>query len=366
MPSEHLQSIAFAEIEGWKEDDHNKALSAFCLSATEILREGRGFTRPSQFGGAREDWFDVCRKALTAVDGKSFFENEFRVFNVSDKARSLFTGYYEPQTLGSITPTRDYFVPIYARPHDLVGFTAEERQASGLAYGRRNPDPTPYFNRREIESGALKGQGLELCYLSSWQEAYFIHIQGNGRVLLPDGKALRLSFAAKNGLEYISIGRLLLDRGIGSARTMSMQFLKIWMRDNPEAARELMWENPSFVFFSANDKIDPTGGAIGAAKVPLTPMRSLAVDRSHWAFGTPLFLSTRLPPEAGGDAFQQLMIAQDTGSAIKGVLRGDVYFGWGPQAELTAGHMKQPGQMLVLLPKPVAKRFLPKGFCNEC
>ena len=358
MPSDHLQSIALSEIKGWKEDDHNKALTAFCLSATEILREGRSFTRPSQFGGKREDWLDVCRKALAAVDGKSFFENEFCAFNISDKAQSLFTGYYEPQALGSLTPTRDYFVPIYARPHDLVAFTAEERQASGLAYGKRSSGPNPYFTRREIEEGALVGQGLELCYLSSWEEAYFIHIQGNGRVLLPDGKALRLSFAAKNGHGYNSIGRLLLDRGIGSAQSMSMQFLKTWMRDNLGEARKLTWENPSFIFFSANDQIDPSLGATGAAKIPLTPMRSLAVDRSYWAFGTPLFLSTQLSPEAGGDAFQKLMIAQDTGSAIKGVVRGDVYFGWGPNAELAAGHMKQPGQMVALLPKPLAERLL--------
>jgi len=362
MPSDRLQSIAFSEIEGWKEDDHNQALSAFCLSAREILQEGRSFARLSQFGGKREDWLDVCRKALAAVDGKSFFENEFFAFSLSDKAQSLFTGYYEPQALGSITPTPDYFVPIYARPDDLVAFTAEERKASGLAYGRRSPGPNPYFTRREIEEGALAGQGLELCYLSSWEEAYFIHIQGNGRVLLPDGKALRLSFAAKNGHGYNSIGRLLLDRGIGSAQSMSMQFLKTWMRDNLGEARKLTWENPSFIFFSANDQIDPSLGATGAAKVPLTPMRSLAVDRSYWAFGTPLFLSTHLSPEAGGDAFQKLMIAQDTGSAIKDVLRGDVYFGWGPQAELIAGHMKQPGQMLVLLPKPVAKKVLAQRF----
>ena len=339
MRSDHLRSIAFSKIEGWKEDDHNQALSAFSLSATEILREGHGFKRPSQFGGARENWLEVCHKALTAVDGKSFFENEFSAVNVSDEAQSLFTGYYEPQVFGSITPTRDYSVPIYAKPPDLTS-------------------RTPYFSRREIEEGALAGQGLELCYLSSWEEAYFIHIQGNGRVLLPDGKALRLSFAAKNGHGYNSIGRLLLDRGIGSAQSMSMQFLKTWMRDNLGEARKLTWENPSFIFFSANDQIDPSLGATGAAKVPLTPMRSLAVDRSYWAFGTPLFLSTHLPPEAGGDAFQKLMIAQDTGSAIKGVVRGDVYFGWGPNAELAAGHMKQPGQMIALLPKPLAERLL--------
>ena len=339
MRTDQLRSIAFSKIEGWTEDDHNKALSTFRLSAEEILREGRGFNRPSQFGGKREDWVDVCRKALAAVDGKSFFENEFSAFNVNDEAQSLFTGYFEPQAFGSLTPTPDYFVPIYAKPNDLTS-------------------RTPYFSRREIEQGVLKDQGLELCYLSSWEEVYFIHIQGNGRVLLQDGKALRLSFAAKNGRGYNSIGRLLLERGIGSALTMSMQFLKSWMRDNPEAARELMWENPSFIFFSANDQIDLTLGATGAAKVPLTPMRSLAVDRSYWAFGTPLFLSTHLPPEAGGDAFQNLMIAQDTGSAIKGVVRGDVYFGWGPQAELAAGHMKQPGKMLALLPKPLAERLL--------
>jgi membrane-bound lytic murein transglycosylase A len=339
MPSDHLRPIAFCEIEGWKEDDHNKALSAFCLSAREILKEGRGFKRPSQFGGIREDWLDVCRKALTAIDGKSFFENEFCALSVADETPSLFTGYYEPQAFGSISPTGDYFVPIYAKPNDLTS-------------------QTPYFSRHEIEAGALKGHGLELCYLSSWEEAYFIHIQGNGRVLLPDGKALRLSFAAKNGLSYKSIGKLLLDRGIGSAQTMSMQFLKDWMRSNPEAAREVMWKNPSFIFFSASDQINPTLGATGAAKVPLTPMRSLAVDRNYWTFGTPLFLSTHYPPEAGGAALRQLMIAQDTGSAVKGVLRSDVYWGWGPQAELAAGHMKQPGQMLAFLPKPLAERLL--------
>ena len=339
MPHDHLRSIAFSDIKGWKEDDHIKALSAFRLTAKEILAEGRGFKRPSQFGGTLEDWLDVCRKAFAVVDGRSFFENEFCALAVNDKTKGLFTGYYEPQVFGSMTPTRDYFVPIYAKPHDLVS-------------------QTPYFSRREIEEGALAGKGLELCYLNSWEEAYFIHIQGNGRVILPDGKALRLSFAAKNGHAYKSIGRLLLNRGIGSAQTMSMQFLKNWMQHNTTKARELMWENPSFVFFSATHQIDPTLGAIGAAKVSLTPMCSLAVDRSYWAFGTPLFVSTYLPPESGGDAFQKLMIAQDTGSAIKGMVRGDVYWGWGPQAELAAGHMKQPGQVIALLPKPLAERLL--------
>ena len=351
-----LLPVHFAEIAGWSEDDHAKALAAFRLSAQEILSKGHGFQRASLCGGRRQEWFDVCRKALEEVQAKSFFENEFQPIILKAQAESLFTGYYEPQALGSLTPTAEFNVPLYARPDDLIAFDKVQKQRTGLSYGHKSAKP--YFARREIEQGAINHRGLEICYLSSWVDAFFIHIQGNGRVLLPDGTALRLSFSAKNGLAYKSIGRVLLDRGIGTPATMSMQFLRGWMSQNFEEAKVLMWENPSFVFFSATNEIDPTQGAIGAAKVPLTPLRSLAVDRSFWSFGTPLFLSTHQPPEAGNASFQHLMIAQDTGSAIKGSMRGDIYWGWGAEAELNAGHMKQPGQLIALLPKPLAERLL--------
>jgi len=336
---EAIQKVSFAEIRGWAQDDHGKALSAFQLSAQEILQKGHGFQRHSQFGGERKDWLDVCGMALASNDAQKFFESHFQPLKISTD-RSLFTGYYEPQVQGSLTRTDEFQVPLYSKPHDLIA-------------GQN------YFTRKEIEQGALKDRALEICFLRSWPEAYFIHIQGNGRVVLPQGKALRLSFAAKNGQAYKSIGQVLLARGIGSPQSMSMQFLLEWMKANADETRALLWENPSFIFFQASEVIDPDLGAIGAAKVPLTPLRSLAVDRSMWAFGTPLFLNTHRPPEAGGAIFGQLMIAQDTGSAIKGIQRGDVYWGWGGKAALNAGHMKSTGEMIALLPKLLANRLAP-------
>ena len=205
------------------------------------------------------------------------------------------------------------------------------------------------------------GRGLEICYLESWVDAFFMQVQGSGRIILPGGKVLRLSYAAKNGQPYTGIGSILLARGVGTKETMSMQFLRNWMADNPHEARALVWHNNSFVFFREVPVDDPQLGAIGAGKVNLTPLRSLAVDRSHWMFGTPLFIETHEPPEAAQVAvsFRHLMIAQDTGTAIKGVIRGDVYWGWGERAALNAGHMKSKGSMVALLPHEFAARLNP-------
>ena len=354
-----LKPVLFSDIAGWAHDDHQLAHAAFCKSASEILEHGRGFKRTSLYGGERSDWLEVCSKALTTKNPKEFFEAEFQALTVNGENESLFTGYYEPHVKGSLGPSREFCVPLYTKPPELVAFNKAERDATGHNCGCRNNSAKAYFTRQEIEQGAIGGRRLEICYLNSWAEAYFIHIQGNGRILLDNGKALRLSFAAKNGPSYKSIGRVLLDRGIGTPQSMSMQFLKEWMSANPHAARALMYENPSFIFFAATDQIDPQLGAVGAAKVPLTPLRSIAVDRSVWAFGTPLFVSTHTPAQQGGSEFRNLVIAQDTGSAIKGVVRGDIYWGWGPAAEACAGHMKQPGQIIALLPRSLAMRLIP-------
>jgi membrane-bound lytic murein transglycosylase A len=174
-------------------------------------------------------------------------------------------------------------------------------------------------------------------------------------VRLPDGSDMRLSYAAKSGLPYTGIGGVLVSRGILTKQTNSMQAIRAWMAQNPQAARALMWENKSFVFFRKAAMADSSLGALGAQQVQLTPQRSLAVDRSQWLFGTPIWIDTILPPQArqGAVPWRRLMIAQDTGSAIKGLARGDVYWGWGPAAEAIAGHMKSPAQMIVLLPKLV-------------
>jgi membrane-bound lytic murein transglycosylase A len=363
MP-EALRQIRFEDIADWAEDDHAAALAAFKRSAQEIITQGHGFQRQAVFGGARQDWLPICEAALVATDARVFFETQFTPWRVSDSEnpQGLFTGYYEPEAEGRLAPDKRFDVPIYGKPDDLAAFTPEETQATGLSYGRRQSGaPSVYLTRQEIEGGALLGRGLEICYLESWVDAFFMHVQGSGRVILPGGQVLRLSYAAKNGQPYTGIGSVLLARGIGTTETMSMQFLRNWMADNSQAARTLLWQNNSFVFFREVPVNDPQLGAIGAAKVHLTPLRSLAVDRSYWMFGTPMFIETHEPPEAahGAGLFQHLMIAQDTGTAIKGLIRGDVYWGWGERAALSAGHMKSMGGMVALLPQAVAARLIP-------
>jgi membrane-bound lytic murein transglycosylase A len=356
-----LSRVAFDQIEGWRADDLDLALAAFRLSAREILEDGSAFRRASLLGGERSDWEDVCRRALEAEDARAFFQSAFVPFRVEDKERpqGLFTGYFEPEVEGTRRAAPEYPVPVYRKPTDLVAFTAEEEAATGLRYGRRAKGrPEPYAVRREIEQGALAGRGLEICWLKSWVDAFFMHIQGNGRVRLEDGGVIRLSYAAKTGHPYTGVGGVLADRGVMTRETMSMQSVKRWMAANPDAARELMWLNKSYVFFRETAIDDQNLGAIGAAKVHLTPKRSLAVDRSLWTFGTPMWIETQYPPEAGPgrDPVARLMIAQDTGSAIKGAVRGDFYWGWGEDAALVAGHMKSLGRMTVLLPTSLARK----------
>jgi membrane-bound lytic murein transglycosylase A len=338
------------------------ALQAFQRQAREIIQKGAGFRTTTVFGGGRNDWLPVCEAALSVAhsDAEEFFREQFVTFKVEDKERpaGLFTGYYEPEAEGSLKREGPYQVPVYGKPADLVAFTEDEAHAAGLRYGRRmNGLPRPYLERKAIEEGSLEGQGLEICFLKSWVEAFFIHIQGSGRVRLPDGRALRLTYAAKSGLPYTGVGYSLIERGVLTRETASMQTVKAWMAANPQEARMLMWANKSFVFFRRFDPPDETLGAVGAAAVQLTPLHSMAVDRAWWAFGTPFWIETRYPPEAGrkDPVIARLMIAQDTGSAIKGFVRGDFYWGWGDDAALVAGHMKSPGVMTALLPHAVAE-----------
>ena len=354
-----LSRTAFAELPGWAEHDHAAALETFRRSAREILAQGSGFARALRFGGSRAAWEEACRTGLGATDARSFFQTSFRAYRVADADRpqGLFTGYYEPEIEGSREAGPDYPVPFYRRPADLVAFSPEERARTGLAYGRRIAgEPCPYLTRSEIEQGALSGQGLETAWAKDWADAFFIHIQGSGRLKLPDGSSLRLTYDGKSGLPYTAIGAILVQRGQVKAEEMSMQAIRRWMAANPEQARALMWENRSFVFFREAVLENPGLGALGAQHVQLTPRRSLAVDREIWAFGTPVWLDTAVPSsdEGGMNRFRQLLIAQDTGSAIKGLARGDVYWGFGAAAGEIAGAMKSAGAMTVLLPHAVA------------
>ncbi len=358
-----LEATDFVDIAGWAEADHRSALAAFERSCAEIEATGHAFARKVAYGGTRRDWLGVCGRLKQASDARAFFEEAFTPLIVRDPARpeGLFTGYYEPEAEGSLKPGGGYEVPVYAKPADLVAFDARTAKRVGLAYGRiADGGPRGYFTRREIEEGALEGRGLELAWLRDWADAFFIQVQGSGRVRLQDGRVMRLAYAAKTGQPYTAIGGLLVERGVIAREDMSMQAIRAWMRKNPRDARELMWENRSFVFFREVTVADPRLGPPGAQKVPLTPLHSLAVDRSLWMLGTPVWLDTEAPKGKTGKLvpFRSLMVAQDTGTAIKGHARGDVFWGAGAEAALTAGHMKSPGRMIVLLPRALAKRLL--------
>jgi membrane-bound lytic murein transglycosylase A len=358
-----LTAVPFAQIEGWDGDNHAAALAAFRKSCTEILADGRAFGREVRYGGKRADWLAVCESAAQAKSARQFFEEKFTALKVADPVRpeGLFTGYYEPEAEGSRTPGNGYDVPVYRKPDDLVSFDAATEKRLGLKYGRMlNGKPAGYLTRREIEEGALQGRGLEIVWLKSWVDAFFIHVQGSGRIRFEDGSSMRLAYGAKSGQPYTAIGGVLVERGVLTRESMSMQSLRKWMKDNPGEARQLMWENKSFVFFREVEVDDPALGAPGAQQVPLTPLRSLAIDRSLWVFGTPIWLDAKVPSGPGGAMrdFRHLMVAQDTGTAIKGHVRGDVYWGWGEQAASVAGQMKSPGAMIVLLPKKLAARLL--------
>ena len=363
----YLQVIDFKQLSGWKGDDHAAGLAAWRLSCEEIIKHGRSFKRKPRFGGTRKDWLEPCSAAAKLGSkparsaARKFFERHFVPVRVTDKSNpdGLFTGYYEPEVAGNRKRTKDYDVPLYAKPKDLVAFNSAQRKSTGLRYGRIvGGKPRAYLTRKQIENGAFAGKGLEVAWLKSWADAFFMQVQGSGRVRLPNGSAMRLGFAAKSGLPYTAIGAILIRRGDVPREQMSMQSIRRWMANNPSAARQLMWENESFVFFRELKLKNPDLGPLGAQGVQLTPIRSLAVDRHYWALGTPLWLETNLPAAAGdGRKFHHLMVAQDTGSAIKNPIRGDIFFGAGKAAAELAGHMQSPGTLYALLPQLTVKRL---------
>jgi len=366
--ADRLVPVVPADLPGWTDDAVSHALPVLARSCEEIINRGRGFAKAPRYGGRPEDWYEACHDLLALdfahmdnPEARKVLERQFDFYRVVDATRpaGLFTGYFEPEVEGSLVRTAEYTVPVYRNPDDLVRFDVATRETSGLGYGRNGDNgPVPYFTRREIDQGALADRGLELLWLKSWADLFFMQIQGSGRVRLPDDDIVRLSYAAKNGRAYTAIGGILADRGDIHRDKLSMQAIRHWMDAHPDEARELMWRNDSYVFFAAIDVTDPTMGPPGAQLAGLTAGRSLAVDPSYWAYGTPVFLSTTVPTIGGGSrSFRHLLIAQDTGSAIRGLKRGDIFFGSGDEAAWAAGHMKAPAEMYVLLPKGLGTRL---------
>ena len=360
-----LEPTGFEALSGWREDDHAAALKVFQVSCkarhdrAAALRPGRADTE------AASGFIEICARALglteslSAIKARQFFENHFTPYRVSPSPAGLLTGYFEPELDGAKQKDDRFTVPLYARPQDLVSindgnrpdqFPKELDAALQTAKGL-----VPHFDRPAIEDGALSGKGLELVYLADPVDAFFAHIQGSLTVRLRDDSVIRLGFAGKSGHSYTSIGRLMREDGLFGERTVGAEEIKAWLRANPEAARHYMRQNRSFIFFQANDELETSLGPVGGEGVQLTAGRSLAIDTSLHAYGTLIWVSAYLPLGAKGEtrAFRRLMIAQDTGSAIVGPARADIFFGSGADAGEVAGRVQHPPEdFVVLLPKP--------------
>jgi membrane-bound lytic murein transglycosylase A len=347
-----LQPVAFEDLGGWTGDDHAAAFRAFRLSAGQLAE---AVPRAKELG------IPVPQRAAAAAlqmenpgagAARRFFERWFDAVRVVPHTGDGFvTGYYEPEVEGRRVPDAEFGHPIYARPEDLVELGPGEH-LDGVVWGRCTPDGlVEHPDRAAIEAGALRGRGLELVYLRSEVEAFFVHVQGSARVRLAGGETIRLAFAGKSGHPYTAIARLLVAEEGFTPAEMTADRLRAWLDADPRRAARLMRRNRSFIFFAEMPVVDPAAGPLGAAGVALTAGRSLAVDRALHSFHVPVFVEADLPPSPDADpvAFRRLLIAQDTGSAIVGPARGDIFFGAGEAGFRRASPVRHAARFTVLV-----------------
>ena len=352
-----LEPLAFSSLRGFEKDHVGETFSLFRRMAAHVLSQRdslRAACPPSPelcaiYHKARE------AGALDDAAARAFFRAHFQPFRIHADTPGFVTGYYEPDVEGALVPEAGFTAPILARPADLV--TLSEMR-DGLMALRRLPDGdlVPYPTRAEIENGHVAGL-QPLVYLRDAVEVFLIQVQGSARVRLPDGSLLRLRYDGRNGHPYTSIGRMLIEQGAIGQDEMSLARLKSWLRHNGlevgGRARALMQSNRSYIFFARDEVLTEDQGPIGGAGLSLHPLRSLAIDRLLWSYGLPFWLEAELPFQQNGpETFARLMLAHDTGSAIVGSARGDIFFGTGEKAGYHAGNIRHAAQFTVLLPKP--------------
>jgi membrane-bound lytic murein transglycosylase A len=383
IPDSQLEPVKWSELDGWASDDHGAAFAAFQVSCEPFNRQRQLSDTRAVAVALKDVCKRVPRTALKGDKARAFFEENFRPVRIAKLGESsgLLTGYYEPIVDGSRMPNPQFNVPLYRRPPDLVvqsqssnqnqknqnqKSASQNQKKAGPALkraswafpnrgavGRLNDKKEfePYHDRLAIEEGALDGKKLEICYIADPFEAMSIQIQGSARVRLEDGTVLRLNYNGHNGHNYTAVGRILIERNLIPREEMSMDRIKRWMLANPDQAREVRGTNKSFVFFritGLNNEDEP----VGAQGVHLSPGRSIAVDKTH-VYGTPFFIESELPVENPRPAtkFRRLMVAQDTGSAIIGPARADLYWGAGDDAGKVAGRIRHQGRFVVLMPR---------------
>lgn len=304
--------LSFDELDGWTEDNHARALGVFLNTCPDM---------------DDPDWQALCALAQQKPDPKAFFELFFRPVVIENGKDALFTGYFEPELKGSLQRSERYRYPVYRQPPESKAHS-------------------PWLTRREIETGdAMRGRGLEIAWVDDPVELFFLQIQGSGRIRLPDGRVIRVGYGGKNGHNYRSVGVEMVRRGIYEAHQVSADVIKNWVRRNPAQGRELLFHNPSYVFFRRVDRVAAADGPLGAMNRSVTAGRTIAVDPAYVPLGAPVWIE-----KDGANPIRRLMVAQDTGSAIKGPQRADIFFGTGTAAGRAAGKLRDPGRMVVLMP----------------
>ena len=354
-----LTSTGFDALAGWEREDFSSLLPVLrqnCHRLTQLPPEtplGGAETLP--YGREAGDWSAACAALETTTDTRTYLQTWFQPYTVDAKA--FYTGYFEPQIEASLTRGGPYQTPVYGRPKDLVRTKAINGQ---MVTGRwENGQFKPYYDRAQIDGGVLNGQGLEIAWLKSPVDLFFLQIQGSGRLILPDGSQIRMGYDGKNGQPYVPLGRVLVQDNELASSAVSMDSIKAWLETHPDRMMATMERNPNYVFFRRDDG-SLAQGATGAFGVPLTAGRSVAIDRSMIPFATPLWVETKLPDAKGQPAlWQHLVLAQDIGTDIKGAGRADLFTGWGAFAQYVAGNLHKGGRMVILLPRPPADSSAP-------
>jgi len=339
------EEVCWNQLKGWQDDQLVEAIPALQSQCDRLSKKDTV-------------WKNICEAApkdASTPEVRRFFETHFSPHNIvglQNKNQGLITGYYEPTLYGSFERSERFNYPIYQRPDDMLEVRLESRfptlKNQRVRARIEGNKIVPYYSRAEIDGNQQPLKGHEIIWVDDADAAFFLHIQGSGRVQLPDGNSVGVGYADQNGHPYHAIGKSLIAQGELTRENVSLQTIRAWLKNNPDKASELKNSNPSYIFFQLRHDLD--NGPRGSLNVPLTPERSVAVDRKIIPLGTPLWINTQLPNTT--TPYQRLVFAQDTGGAINGPVRADLFFGKGDRAEQLAGEMKQTGSLFALLPKP--------------
>ena len=359
-----LEEKSFTELKGWTSDSQEKTLPAF--KKTCAIYQRRDPKKTIGIGGTISDWIPICNK-LKEIDTtdvaqvRIFFEEHFKAYQLKEgkENKALFTGYYEPEINGSFEQTSQFNVPVYKKPSDLViaedlGIFNPALKGRRVAGRVKDGRLIPHDSHAQILRGSLNNQNLELLWTDNRIDHFFAQVQGSTKVRMTDGSIIRIGYAGVNGHPYVSIGKVLVQKGAFPLKQASMQSIRTWFEKNPDQIESVLGENPSFVFFRMLEKSEEDGPQ-GSMGVALVPRRTIAVDPKYTPLGVPVWIDFDHPTQ--DKRSQRLVVAHDTGGAIKGVLRADMFWGSGKKATDYAGKMKSSGTMYVLLPAHIKPSF---------